>query len=157
MFSRYGQSQAEYIFRIQPPSPLLPMQSRSTYQEIVLFILRLMIAAIFLSAGYTKWSFWTAASEGMSGSMVNLMKFLSIIEPMGGLALIAGFLTRWAAAGLAIIMIGAIYSVQSTMQVSFTTVQGSGWEIPLTILGGCLVLMTFGAGRWSVETIYRKP
>jgi putative oxidoreductase len=119
----------------------------------VLLALRLMIAAIFLSAGYAKWGFWTAAPEGMSAGMANLMKFLSIVEPLGGIALIAGFLTRWAAAGLAIIMVGAIFILQFTMQVGFTTAQGSGWDFPLTILGGCLVLMTFGAGRWSAESI----
>lgn len=132
------------------------MQPYTKFQETALLVLRLIIAAIFLHAGYVKLSFWSAAPEGMSAGMVNLLKFLSIIEPLGGVALVVGFLTRWAAAGLAIIMVGAIFILQFTMQVGFSTPQGPGWNFPLAVLGGCIVLMAFGAGSWSVDAIWKK-
>ena len=75
------------------------MQPYTRIQETALLALRVIVAAIFLYAGYAKWGFWSAAPEGMSAGMVNLVKFLSIVEPLGGMALVAGFLTRWAAAG----------------------------------------------------------
>ena len=83
--------------------------------------------------------------------MANLMKFLSIVEPLGALALIMGFLTRWAASGLAIIMVGAIFIMQFAMHVGFATPVGPGWNFPLVVLAGCIVLMAFGAGRWPVD------
>ena len=128
------------------------MQPYTKYQETALLLLRLIIAAIFLYAAYAKLFIWTGAPEGMSASMVNLVKFLSIVEPLGALALIAGFLTRWAASGLAIIMVGAVVILRFTMHTSvFTGLKGTGLDYNLLILAGCIALMTFGAGRLSVD------
>lgn len=124
--------------------------------SLSLLLLRLVVAAIFLYAGYAKWDFWSLRPEGMSAGMLNFMKFLSIVEPLGGIALIAGLLTRWAAAGLAIIMVGAIIILQFRMNVGFATPQGPGWNFPLAILAGCIVLMAFGAGTWSVDVLRKK-
>jgi putative oxidoreductase len=133
------------------------MQPYTRFQETALLALRVIVAAIFLYAGYAKWGFWSAAPEGMSAGMVNLVKFLSIVEPLGGMALIAGFLTRWAAAGLAIIMVGAIFFLRFTMQAGFfTTPQGAGLDYNLLILGGCMALVAFGAGSWSVDARLEK-
>ena len=134
------------------------MKHYTKLQDAALLVLRLIVAAVFLYAGIAKWSFWSAVPEGMSMSagMVNFMKFLSIVEPLGGAALIAGFLTRWAGAGLAIIMVGAVLLMQFAMHVGFMTPQGPGWSFPLIILGGCIALMAFGAGSWSVDAMRKK-
>lgn len=133
------------------------MQAYTRFQETALLVLRLITAAIFFYAGYAKVGFWSAPPEGMSAGMVNLVKFLSIVEPLGGVALVVGLLTRWAAAGLAIIMVGAIFFLRFTMQTGiFTTPQGAGLDYNLLILGGCIALMAFGAGSWSVDAIWKK-
>ena len=133
------------------------MQPYTKIQDTALLVLRLVVAAVFLYAGSAKWPFWSAPPEGMSGVMLNLTKFLSIVEPLGGVALIVGFLTRWAAAGLGIIMVGAVYFVQVTMKAGFfTSQQGTGLDYNLLILAGCIALLAFGAGRWSVDAI-RRP
>jgi len=133
------------------------MQPYTKFQETALLVLRLIIAAIFLYAGYVKWPFWSPAPAGMSAGMVNLVKFLSVVEPLGGVALVVGFLTRWAAAGLAIIMVGAIFFLRLAMQTGFfTTPQGAGLDYNLLILGGCIALVAFGAGGWSVDAIRKK-
>lgn len=126
-------------------------------QNIALLALRLIIAMIFLYAGYAKLFIWSGTPEGVSLNMANLIKFLSIVEPLGAVALIAGFLTRLASSGLAIIMAGAIYFLYSTMNVGlFTTPQGAGWDYNLLILGGCIALAAFGAGKWSVDAMQKK-
>lgn len=133
------------------------MQPYTRFQETALLVLRLITAAIFFYAGYAKVSFWSAPPEGMSAAMVNLVKFLSIVEPLGAVALVVGLLTRWAAAGLAIIMVGAIFFLRFTMQTGlFTTPPGAGLDYNLLILGGCIALMAFGAGSWSVDAIWKK-
>lgn len=133
------------------------MQPYTRLQEAALVVLRVIVAAVFLYAGYAKWPFWSAAPGDMSAGMVNLVKFLSIVEPLGAAALVMGFLTRWAAAGLAIIMVGAIFFLRFTMQTGlFTTPQGTGLDYNLLILGGCIALMAFGAGGWSVDAIRKK-
>ena len=130
--------------------------SYTTIQEAALVLLRLIVGAIFLYAGYAKLMFWSGAPAGMPmpSAMVHLMQFLSIAELLGGVALIIGFLTRWAAAGLAIIMVGAVFFVRFVGHAGwFTSQQGSGVDYVLLILAGCIVLTAFEAGRWSVDAM----
>lgn len=125
-------------------------------QDTALLVLRLVVAAVFLYAGSAKWPFWAAPPEGMSVVMVNVLLLLSVVEPLGGVALVLGVLTRWAAAGLGIIMVGAIFYVRLTMHAGlFTTPQGTGLDYNLLILAGCIVLVAFGAGGWSLDA-FRK-
>lgn len=124
------------------------MQSLKKHSDIAHLILRLVIGAIFLYHGSQKWMFWSASPDGMPANMVMLFKFLSIVEPLGGLALILGVLTRYASLGLGIIMIGAIYMKWGA---GFATAQGPGWEFDLMILAGCIALMFEGAGKYSVD------
>jgi putative oxidoreductase len=123
----------------------------TSLQDTALLAVRFAVAAIFFVAAYAKFPLWTAVPEGISATMANLMLFLSIVEPLGALAVLLGFLTRWAAAGLAIIMVGAIGVLQFMMQIGFATPTGTGWNFPLAIFVGCVVLVAFGAGSWSVD------
>ena len=127
------------------------------FQDTALLALRLVIGAIFLYGGYGKLFVWTSPPEGMPAGMILLMKFLSIVEPIGGLALVVGFLTRWAASGLAIIMVGAVFFLHFMMHASlFTNQQGAGIDYVLLILAGCIALMAFGGGTWTVDAKWRK-
>ncbi|EKD58346.1 MAG: hypothetical protein ACD_56C00146G0005 [uncultured bacterium] len=127
------------------------------FQDASLLLLRLVVAAVFLYAGAAKWAFWSTPLPGMSDVMWNLTRFLSIVEPLGALALILGFLTRWAAAGLAIIMLGAIFILEFTMQTNFfTSPAGIGWDYNLLLLANCLALLSFGAGKWSLDAVKRN-
>lgn len=132
------------------------MQTYTKFQNTALIALRLIVAVIFIYTGYAKWGFWSAAPEDIPALMVNIFKFLSIVEPLGGAVLIVGFLTRWASAGLTIIMVGAIFIMQFVMHIGFATPQGAGWNFPLVVLGGCIVLIAFGAGHWSLDAAIRK-
>jgi putative oxidoreductase len=133
------------------------MQPYTKVQDTALLVLRLVVAAVFLYAGSAKWPFWSGPPEGMSVVLLNVVKFLSIVEPLGSLALVLGVLTRWAAAGLGIIMVGAIPFARVTLHAGlFTTPQGTGLDYNLLILAGCIVLIAFGAGGWSVDAIRKK-
>lgn len=133
------------------------MQPYNRVQNAALLLLRLVVAAVFLYAGTAKWPFWSSPLEGMSVALHNVLRFLSVVEPLGGVALILGFLTRWAAAGLAIIMVGAIYYAGLTLHAGlFTSPQGTGLDYNLLILAGCVALVAFGAGGWSVDAMRKK-
>ncbi|WP_423803185.1 DoxX family protein [Paraflavisolibacter caeni] len=62
-----------------------------------------------------------------------------------------GFLTRLAAVGLSIILLGAIYVTQFVFGIGFVTPTAPGWNMPLAVLGGCIILIAFGAGDWSID------
>lgn len=133
------------------------MQPYTKLQDTALLVLRLVVAAIFMYAGSAKWPFWSTPPEGMSVLLLNVMKFLSIVEPLGSVALVLGFLTRWAAAGLAIIMVGAIYFAKFTLKAGlFTAPQGTGLDYNFLILAGCIALLAFGAGAWSVDAMRKR-
>jgi putative oxidoreductase len=119
-----------------------------------LVVLRLVIGAIFLYHGISKWQMHDADT---------VFSILKIAEPLGGLALIVGALTQWAALGLSVIMIGAIYMKasgfgQSTLNFSgtFSPQGGMGWEFEIVVLAGCLVLLFIGAGKLSIDAILKK-
>lgn len=133
------------------------MRPYTRAQDAALLVLRLVVAAVFMYAGTAKWPFWSAPAEGMSVTLLNVVRFLSIVEPLGSLALIFGVLTRWAAAGLGVIMVGAIFYARHALHAGvFTAPQGTGLDYNLLILAGCIALIAFGAGGWSVDAIRKR-
>ena len=132
------------------------MEAYTKYQNAVLLILRIITAAIFYVAAYFKFPFWSHAPEGMSTFLLFTTRLLSIAEPLGATAVLFGFLTRLAAVGMIIILLGAIYVSQSVYGIGFVTPTSAGWNFPLAVLAGCLILVTFGAGKWSIDYSRRK-
>lgn len=135
------------------------MHTYTVSQNAALLVLRVILAIIFFHAGIAKWFLWSIEPmEGLPVWLHYMMLFLSIAEPIGAAAVLAGFLTRTAAACLAIIMIGSIPISHFMMGVPFFTApQLPGWDANLMILGGCLALAAFGAGAWSVDALRREP
>lgn len=129
------------------------MKQSPAFQNSALLVLRIVIAVIFLFGAYAKLPLWSATPEAtqMSSFMFYLMLFLSVAEPIGAIALLLGVLTCWASACLAIIMVGAAFVMQFQMGVGFVTAAGAGWNFPLMVFAGCVILMAFGAGQWSLE------
>ncbi len=132
------------------------MQTYTNFQNASLLILRIITAAIFYVAAYYKFPYWSSAPEGTSAFMLFTTRLLSIAEPLGATAVLFGFLTRWAAAGLIIILIGAIYISQFVYGIGFVMPASPGWNFALAVLAGCLILASFGAGKWSIDNAKRR-
>ncbi len=119
--------------------------------DFSLLLLRVAIGAIFLVHGLGKRKMWQMQpSAQMSAGMISLMKLLSVVEPLGGAAVLLGFLTNWAAMGLGIIMLGAIWLKISKWKVPFSATDKMGWEFDLLILAALIVLLAYGPGVWAV-------
>lgn len=127
------------------------MQNYNIYQNSALLILRIITAAIFYVAAYIKFPFWSNAPEGISAFLLFTTRLLSIAEPLGATAVLVGFLTRWASSGLTIILAGAIIVTKYVYGIGFVMPTSPGWNFPLAMLAGCLILIAFGAGRFSVD------
>ncbi|HMG68187.1 MAG TPA: DoxX family protein [Chitinophagaceae bacterium] len=132
------------------------MQQYTNSQNTSLLILRIVTAVIFYVAAYYKFPFWSSAPAGTSSFMLFTTRLLSIAEPIGATAILLGFLTRWAAAGLIIILIGAIFVSKFQYGIGFVMPTGAGWNFPLSVLAGSVILATFGAGDWSIDKSRRK-
>ncbi len=120
------------------------------FNNIGLLALRLGIAVSFLYHGLDKLKMWKMEpSEEMPASMLKQLRLLSIVEPLGAVALISGFLTQLAAIGFTIIMLGAIDLKVRQMQTKFG--EPGGWELDVVLLAGCTALIITGAGTISFD------
>ena len=129
------------------------------------FILRIMLALVIFPHGAQKLLGWFGGNgfEGTMGFFTQQMglpwviAFLVIMgESIGALALAAGFLTRFTAASLGIIMLGAIATVHwphGFFMNWFGAQAGEGFEYHLLVIGMGLSLMMTGAGKWSVDQV----
>lgn len=124
----------------------MSLSSLNKYGDVAMLVLRVVLGAIFIGHGVMKFGSFEQPAAGMN----IVMMILAVAEPLGGLALILGVLTRWAALGLSIIMIGAICMKQFVWGGAFMGV-AMAWELDAAVLGGLLVILTHGAGRLAVQ------
>lgn len=126
-------------------------------------ILRLTLGLVMFPHGAQKLLGWYGGF-GFSGTMGFftdtmhlpwLIAFLVIIgESCGSVALLLGLLTRFTAASLAVIMVGAIVTTHlphGFFMNWFGKQAGEGYEYHLLVIGIGLALLVTGAGKWSVD------
>lgn len=123
------------------------------YNDWGLLILRIGLAAIFFIHGRKKQVMWKMqSSPQMSPTMLSLMRFLSIAEPLGALAAITGLLTQLAALGFACVMVSAIFlKITKWNQPFINKDMSPGWEFDFIILTAALALFFLGAGAFSLD------
>lgn len=126
-------------------------------------ILRLTLGLVMFPHGAQKLLGWYGGFgfDGTMGFFTEKMgipwiiAFLIIMgESFGSLGLIAGFLTRFSAASIGVIMVGAITLVHlphGFFMNWFGKQAGEGYEYHLLALGIAIALTIVGAGRWSVD------
>src|SRR5438552_16213612 len=112
-------------------------------QQWGLTVLRVIVGAIFLVHGAQKlFVFGFHRVAGMLGGMgipvpaVSAV-ILTLVELLGGLALILGVVTRWAAA---LVAIGRMVAVLLRhLRTGFFNLKG--YDYPLTLLAACIALL----------------
>ncbi len=120
-----------------------------------LLALRVAIGIIFIVHGTAKRSMWKMQpSEQMPAILLWLMRVLSVVEPLAGLAIWAGLMTRLAAMALTVVMLGALRYKILIWKTPFTANDKSGWEFDLILLAAAMVLVTMGAGALSLDRLF---
>jgi putative oxidoreductase len=117
------------------------------FTDVSLLLLRLMVAAVFMSSG---WSDVTdpkgrARSIGMSPAFTI---FLGTAEFAGGLGVALGVLTQLAALGLILLMLGAIRKKIFVWHTGFWGEKGSGWHYDLMLVLMNLVIICTNGGKY---------
>ena len=127
------------------------------FSDLGFLILRVGLGIIFIKHGLFKWQMWgMQPSDQLPASMLTLFKVLSIAEPLGGLSMIAGFLTPLAAIGMSVLMLGVINMKINTMHMGFIGSQGTGWEFDFLVLCGALCVLFSGPGKISLERMLSR-
>ena len=130
-------------------------RNTTTRIDTALAVLRATTGTIFFAHGAQKLFVYgfagvTGAFDGMGVPLPQVAgPATALVEFFGGLALIAGLLTRLAGLGLAVTMLGAI----ALVHLAGGFFAPNGIEFPLALLGAAITLAISGAGRFSLDAL----
>jgi putative oxidoreductase len=130
------------------------MYDNVAHHGVVPLLLRLGLAVIFIYHGLDL----VGGEEHHWGTTWNpnlppaVQALVAWGQLLGGIALGLGFLTRAAAIGIAIIMIGAVATVHWPHGFD---VRHGGFEYNFAILVLCAALIVGGGGIWAVDRLFR--
>jgi putative oxidoreductase len=124
---------------------MFPQLARFT--DLGLLLLRLMVALIFITSGYSHLKDPTARAKSIGMSKAFTI-FLGIAEVAGGLGVAFGVLTQLAAFGLILIMFGAIQKKIFVWHTGFWGEKASGWHYDLMIVLMNLVIAFTNGGAY---------
>jgi putative oxidoreductase len=135
------------------------MSKQFPSRDVGILVLRLGLALIFLAHGYQKITRdWGTAWEPALPAHVQIP--VAWIEFVGGILLLTGFLTRFAALAIAAGMCIAIYVVSADVGFLATEFGDKargyaylkvGWEFPFAMLVQAVTLLLLGGGAYSVD------
>lgn len=129
-------------------------------------VLRMAIGAVFIAHGAQKlFGVWGGGGPAGTAAFFNqlgltpaypLALLVGLSEFVGGLLLISGAFTVFAAAVLAITMVIAIWKVHFAYGFFLnwlnTPGEGHGYEFHLVLLAGLFALMLTGPGAFSIDS-----
>ena len=120
------------------------------WRDAGLLGLRLTLGIMFMVMGYGKLTHMSDTITAFAGFGFPAAAFcaylVSLVEFIGGLAVILGVYVRIAAKLLGIILVVAILAVHVRMGHAFQM-----WALPFVALGGCLALMGVGGGAYQIS------
>jgi putative oxidoreductase len=141
------------------------ISSDRTAVDLSLLILRVIVGVIFVAHGAQKlFGIWggpglSAMVQPPPDGMGPLGYLVTIGEFFGGIGLIFGFLSRFSAASIIIIMIGAIAMVHGKHGFFMgygpeSMLKDSGFEYNLALIGLLLPIFICGPGRFSIGKLF---
>lgn len=118
-------------------------------------VLRVALGILFLAhAGLKIFVFTPAGTAQFFGSLglpPALAYLVILAEVAGGVALILGFLTRWAALALIPVLLGAIFTVHGPAGFFFNNPKG-GWEFLAFWIAALVAQALLGNGPYALST-----
>jgi putative oxidoreductase len=130
--------------------------------DVALLVARIIVGAVFMAHGAQK-LFGAFGGPGLSafvGMMGPLGYLVAIGEFFGGLGLVVGFLSRFSAASIIVIMLGAIAMVHSKVGFFMNWMGnqgGEGFEYHLLAIAILLVILIAGPGRYALARSLPLP
>ena len=128
--------------------------------DFSLLIIRLAVGVIFIAHGSQKLfgafdgKGLAATVEMMGGGVIPYL--VTIGEFFGGIGLVFGFLSRFSALAITVIMIGAIVKVHAPngFFLSHVDPKQNGYEYNIALIGLLLPILICGPGRFSIGQFF---
>lgn len=124
--------------------------------NIALLVLRVVAGIIFAAHGAQK-MFGIFGGAGLAGTVENLGSvgyLVAVGEFFGGLGLMVGFLSRFSATSLIVIMLGAIIKVHGKNGLFLSD---GGFEYNLALIGLLVPVLIVGPGRFAIGRLLPLP
>ncbi|TGN98723.1 MULTISPECIES: DoxX family protein [unclassified Burkholderia] len=126
---------------------------------VAAFLLRVTLGALFLAHASLKIFVFTLPGTAEFFQSIGLPGFtaylITLLEVVGGLALIAGFYGWLFALPLALDLLGAVVTVHGKNGWLFTN-KGGGWEYLALWIVALVVQFLIGDGAWSLKSAPSK-
>jgi putative oxidoreductase len=156
-------SVAERIAYGRPLDPSLDDTIRVVDRPGTALVGRILLAAIFLLSGITKLVNYEQTLGHMAGAGIPspeaLLVVAALAEILGGISILTGFLTRLGSIGLILFMIPTTIIFHGFWRFAEPerTMQVVNVMKNLGIMGGLVLLVAYGPGRYSLDGTLRKP
>src|SRR4051794_17616190 len=120
------------------------------FTDISLLLFRVMVGLVFITSGGSHLKDPNARNKDI-GMSKGFTIFLGAAEVAGSLGVIFGVLTQLAAAGLILLMVGAIQKKIFVWRTGFWGESGTnGWSYDMMLVVMNLVIITTSGGNFSV-------
>jgi putative oxidoreductase len=122
---------------------------------------RFLLAVLFVVGGFSKIGGFDGIVGYIGSKGLPLPQLLAVgtivLEIVAGLALIAGLKARWAAAALAVFTVLATFLFHNywAMPEEQQRIQYLLFSKNIAVVGGLLMVVAFGPGRWSLDARQR--
>lgn len=125
-----------------------------TNADLAATILRVSMGVLFLAHAWLKLVIFTPVGTVGFFESLGFPGFLAYLviaaELAGGIALIAGFATRWVSLALVPVLLGSIYAPHGAAGFFFSN-EGGGWEFPAFWAIVLLVQALLGDGVFALR------
>jgi putative oxidoreductase len=115
------------------------------------FVFRVLVGLMFMQHGVQKLFGWL--TERPPAEVFSLFGLAGILEVFGGLLIVIGLFTRLTASITALEMLVAYFKAHAPQ--GYIPILNGG-ELALMFFASFLVLIVYGAGKWSIEKAILK-
>jgi putative oxidoreductase len=116
------------------------------YADWSLLFQGIVVALVFGTSGLNDLKRPRERAQSLRMSLPSTI-FLGAAELSGAIALAVGFLTQWAALGLIVVMLGAIYMKVVKWKTGFWGEKSMGWHYDLLFIAMNLVILCTVGGK----------
>jgi len=122
----------------------------SSNHALISLVARVLLSAIFIAAGYNKIGGYDGTMQYMESAGVPgvLLPAVIALELGGGLMILLGLFSRWAALALAAFSVVAALLFHANFA---DQMQAAAFMKNLALAGGLLLLFANGPGAWAVR------